>query len=151
MQLSPFFFRLMLIRVLPLAWLAGLRLLRNDEQSCSVGLRYGYLTKNPFGSIYFAALAMAAEMSTGLPALMFIRNAKLNCSMLVTDFRARYFKKAVGQIVFKFESVKTMQQAIAEAAADPLGRSYTAISRGYNADGDLVAEMEVQWSFRARK
>lgn len=147
---SRIIFRLMLIRVLPLAWLAGLRLLRLDEQGCFISLRYSYLTKNPFGSVYFAALSMAAEMSTGLPALMFIRNQKLNCSMLVTDFSARYFKKAVGVIVFKFENVALLQQTITDAVNDPLGKAFTAVSRGYNEAGDLVAEMEVHWGFKGR-
>src|SRR5690606_24535461 len=95
-------FRLMLWRLLPLAAFACLKLLSNNEKQCSIGLSYGYFTNNPFKSIYFAAQAMVAEMSTGLPALFWIRNRKVKVSMLVTGLEARFLKKAVGRIQFTF-------------------------------------------------
>ena len=146
--LSPFLFRLLLLKMLPLGFLAGLQLLRSDEQACYIGLRYSYLTKTPFRSVYFAAQAMAAEMSTGLPALLYLRANKSNTSMLVTDFEARYFKKAVGKIQFRFDDVAALQQAINQAGAE--GTQFLAISRGYNAQNDCVAEMRVSWSFKKR-
>lgn len=147
-SLSPFLFRLMLLRVLPLGFIAGLRLLRCDQHDCRIGIRYGYLTQNPFRSIYFAAMAMAAEMSTGLPALLYFRIQKRNVSMLVTDFQAQYYKKAVGRIVFRFAEVPAMQAAI--DTAGPEGRVFEAVSRGYNAANECVAEMRVSWSFKQR-
>lgn len=145
---SPFLFRLMLLRVLPLAFIAGLRLQRCDAEQCQVSLRYSYLTQNPFRSIYFAALAMAAEMSTGLPALLHLRAQKRNVSMLVTDFRAQYYKKAVGRIVFRFEEVAALQAAIDTAGTE--GKQFEAVSRGYNAANECVAEVLVFWSFKQR-
>jgi hypothetical protein len=145
---SPFLFRLMLLKMLPLGFIAGLELQRADEQACYVGLRYSYLTKNPFRSMYFAAQAMAAEMSTGLPALLHLRATKSNTSMLVTDFEASYFKKAVGKIQFRFEEVAALKQAIDTAGTE--GTQFVAISRGYNAQNDCVAEMRVRWSFKKR-
>ncbi|MDP2187534.1 MAG: DUF4442 domain-containing protein [Sphingobacteriaceae bacterium] len=145
---SPFLFRLMLLKMLPLGFIAGLKLQRADEQACYVGLRYSYLTKNPFRSMYFAAQAMAAEMSTGLPALLHLRATKSNTSMLVTDFEASYFKKAVGKIQFRFEEVAALRQAIDTTGSE--GSQFIAISRGYNAQNECVAEMRVRWSFKKR-
>ena len=145
---SPFLFRLMLLKLLPLGFLAGLKLLQIDSQACVIGLKYSYLTQNPFRSIYFAAQAMAAEMSTGLPALLHLRASKSNTSMLVTDFEARYFKKAVGKIQFRFEEVAALQQAIDDAGSE--GTQFLAISRGFNAQNECVAEMRVRWSFKKR-
>ena len=145
---SPFLFRLMLLKMLPLGFLAGLQLQRADDQVCFVGIRYRYLTKNPFRSIYFAAQAMAAEMSTGLPALLHLRATKSNTSMLVTHFEANYFKKAVGKIQFRFEDVAALHQAIDQAG--PSGTQFIAISRGYTAQNECVAEMRVSWSFKKR-
>jgi len=145
---SPFLFRLMLLKMLPLGFIAGLKLQRADEQACYVGLRHSYLTQNPFRSIYFAVLAMAAEMSTGFPALLHLRATKSNTSMLVTDFEASYFKKAVGKIQFRFEEVAALRQAIDTAGSE--GSQFVAISRGYNAQNECVAEMRVRWSFKKR-
>lgn len=138
----------MLLRVLPLGFIAGLRLLRCDQQQCHIGIRYGYLTKNPFRSTYFAAMAMAAEMSTGLPALLHLRSQKRNVSMLVTDFQAQYYKKAVGRLQFRFEEVVALQAAIDNAGHE--GKVFEAVSRGYNAANECVAEMRVSWSFKQR-
>ena len=55
-MLNPIFFKLFLILKLPLAFLAGVKLkFLNDTQS-TVQIKYNYLNKNPFKSIYFAAL-----------------------------------------------------------------------------------------------
>ena len=63
--LTPWRFKLYLAGKLPLALAAGLRLVRLDAQECVVALPGGWRTRNPFGSTYFAAQAMAAELSTG--------------------------------------------------------------------------------------
>ena len=59
-------------KTLPLAAFAGLRVVRLDEAACAVRLPGGWRTQNPFRSTYFAAQAMAAEMSTGAPALVLL-------------------------------------------------------------------------------
>jgi hypothetical protein len=150
MKLTPFTFRLMLLRILPLAFISGLRLQRVDEAACHVQLKYGYLTQNPFRSIYFAALAMAAEMCSGLPALLYLRRSKVNSSMLVTEMSSVYHKKAVGEITFKFEEVALLEAAIREAVDAPEGRTFDAVSKGFNAQGECVATFTVRWSFRKR-
>lgn len=145
---NPILFRFFLLQKLPLAFLAGLRVKRYDEQACEVSLRYSYLTKNPFKSIYFAALAMAAEMSTGLPALLLIRKSNVAVSMLVTQLTARYSKKARGRIFFRFEDITAMDARIQKTAQTGEGVSFTAISRGFDEQGDEVAVFEIEWSFK---
>lgn len=145
---NPVLFRFFLLQKLPLAYLAGLRVKRYDEQACEVSLRYGYLTKNPFKSIYFAALAMAAEMSTGLPALLLIRKSNVAVSMLVTQLTARYSKKARGKIFFRFDAIAAMEAQIQKTAQTGEGVSFTAVSRGFDELGDEVAVFEIEWSFK---
>ena len=66
---------LYLWRMLPLAAFAGLRITRFDAEACTVTLPGGWRTRNPFASTYFAAQAMAAEMSTGAPGLVMREDA----------------------------------------------------------------------------
>ena len=73
--LSPWGFRLNLLGKLPLAACAGLRIERLDGQTCTVGMPGGWRTRNPFGSTYFAAQTMAAEMATGAPAMVLVAGA----------------------------------------------------------------------------
>ncbi|MFN5008177.1 MAG: thioesterase, partial [Bacteroidota bacterium] len=67
---SSFWFRIYLAKSLPAAFFAGLRISSLSTSSAVVGIRYSWFSKNPFRSIYFAVLAMAAEMSTGILALV---------------------------------------------------------------------------------
>jgi hypothetical protein len=148
--LRPGFFPLYLCFKLPLAACAGLRLKELSENRCVVRLPGGWRTQNPFRSTYFAAQAMAAEMSTGAPAMVLLQGAPASVSMLVRGLSASFTKKATGPTLFTFEDVSGMQAVIDEAGAGDEGREYTARSVGRLLDGTLVAEFDVQWAFRRR-
>src|SRR5262249_50724413 len=91
---NPLGIRALLWSKLPLAAFAGLRVGRLDETGAEVRLPAGWKTQNPFGSTYFAAQAMAAEFSTGAPALWFIEQSGESVSSLVTAISAKFTKKA---------------------------------------------------------
>ena len=137
-------------RTLPLAAFAGLRVVRIDEQACVVRLPGGWRTQNPFRSTYFAAQAMAAEMSTGAPALVLLKDATASVAMLVVGLKVTYTKKLVGPGVFAFEDVAGMKAAIDRAAASGEPVVFAARSVGRDPAGDVVAEFEVTWSFKRR-
>jgi hypothetical protein len=138
-------------KTLPLAAFAGLRVVRLDEGACAVRLPGGWRTQNPFRSTYFAAQAMAAEMSTGAPALVLLEDAPTSVAMLVVGLRASYGKKLVGPGTFTFEDVAGMKAAIERAAASDEAQAFTARSIGRDAAGDVVGEFEVTWSFKRRR
>ena len=141
---------LYLWRMLPLAAFAGLRVVRLDDQGCSVRLPGGWRTRNPFASTYFAAQAMAAEMSTGAPGLVLREDAPRPVSMLVLSVRANYSKRLTGPGSFTCEDVPTIRAAIERAAASDEPQVVSARSIGRNADAEVVAEVVVDWSFKRR-
>ena len=141
---------LYLWRMLPLAAFAGLRVVRLDDQACSVRLPGGWRTRNPFASTYFAAQAMAAEMSTGAPGLVLREDAPRPVSMLVLSVRANYSKRLTGPGSFTCEDVPTIRAAIERAAASDEPQVVSARSIGRNADAEVVAEVVVDWSFKRR-
>jgi hypothetical protein len=138
-------------KTLPLAAFAGLRVQSLDAESCSVRLPGGWRTQNPFGSTYFAAQAMAAEMSTGAPAMVLVAGADASVALLVTQLGARYTKRIVGPSLFTFGDVAGMRAAVAAAAATPEPQVYVARSLGRDARGDVCGEFEIIWSFRRRR
>lgn len=148
--LSPWTYRGYLWLRLPLAAFAGLRLARLDAEACVVALPGGWRTRNPFRSTYFAAQAMAAEMSTGAPAMALVESAASSVALLVREVRGTFTKKAVGTSLFRFEDVAGMRAAVEAAAAGGEGTSFVARSTGRLADGSVVAEFEVTWSFKRR-
>jgi hypothetical protein len=141
---------LWMAKTLPLAAFAGLRVVRLDDQACVVRLPGGWRTQNPFRSTYFAAQAMAAEMSTGAAALVLLRDVRVSVALLVLGLRARYSKKLVGPGLFTFSELSGMRAAIDRAAAADEPQAFTARSVGRDARGDTVAEFEIDWSFRRR-
>jgi hypothetical protein len=148
--LKAWFFKPFLWARVPLAAFAGLRVLSLDETSCTVRLPGGWRTRNPFGSAYFAAQAMAAEMSTGAPALMLTSAAPVSTALIVRELRAVYTKRVVGESFFTFSDVAGMQAAIERAATSDEATSYVARATGRLADDTLVSEFEVTWSFKRR-
>lgn len=137
-------------RMLPLAAFAGLRVTRLDEGACTVELPGGWRTRNPFGSTYFAAQAMAAEMSTGAPALVLRADAPRALSMLVLGLRASYGRRLIGPGAFRCDEVAAIAAAIARAAASDEPQALVVRSTGRDAAGEVVAEFEVSWSFKRR-
>ncbi len=141
---------LYLWRMLPLAAFAGLRITRLDPQACTVTLPGGWRTQNPFRSTYFAAQAMAAEMSTGAPALVLREDAPRSISMLILGLNASYLKRLTGPGAFTCESIPAIAAAIELAAESDTPQTVVARSTGRDAQGQVVAEFEVSWSFRRR-
>ncbi len=148
--LSPVKLRLFLMQKLPMAGLAGLRLLSLTPEEAVVGIRFKFLTQNPFRSIYFACLAMAAEFASGIQAMMHVR-AGGPVSMLVTKLEADFSKKAVGLISFTCTEGARIAQAVAESRATGEGRTVVATSTGTDEAGDVVAVFRITWSFRAKR
>jgi uncharacterized protein DUF4442 len=149
--LNAWLFRAYLIRRIPLAAFAGLRVRRLDEAGCEVWLPGGWRTRNPFASTYFAAQAMAAEMSTGAPAAILVASAPASVAFILRGITAVFTKRIVGGSVFTFEDVGGLRAAVESAAAAPEERAYTGHSTGRTPEGEVAAEFDVTWSFKRRR
>ena len=135
---------------LPLAAFAGLRVAALDDQVCTVILPGGWRTQNPFRSTYFAAQAMAAELSTGAPALMLAAGVPGSVSMLVREIKAVFGKKVVGQSLWVCRDVAAMREVVERAARSGESETFVARSVGQSADGTEFARFEISWSFKRR-
>ena len=147
--LRPWNFRLYLWARLPLAACAGLSLRRLDDTACTVAVPGGWRTRNPFRSMYFAAQSMAAEMSTGAPAMMLAEGAPASVSMLVREVRGVFTRRIQGEAEFTFEDLAGMRAAVERAVASGESESFVARSVGRTRDG-AASEFEITWSFKRR-
>jgi hypothetical protein len=147
---NPFLFRLYLLTRLPSAFFAGLKIAHLDADTCTVTVPYKWFTRNPFRSIYFACLAMAAEMSTGALVMNLVYKRQPPVSMLVIHLEAIYAKKATGRIRLTCTDGPAIQSAIQAAITTGEGQTVRARSAGANANGDLVAEFYITWSFKVK-
>jgi hypothetical protein len=148
---SRFKFSLFLLTKLPAAFFSGVRVQQIDEAGATVTVPYKWFSQNPFKSTYFACLAMAAELSTGVLAMMHTYKSTSAISMLVTGLEAAYFKKATGVTTFTCEQGLEMYETIEAAIASGEGKTIKVKSTGINNNGELVAEFFITWSFKAKK
>ena len=144
----PLKFPLYLLWKLPSAWLAGVRVKQMQEDTCITVVPYRWLSQNPFRSTYFACLGMAAEMSTGLLAIMYTQQTRV--SMLVTGIEAGFHKKAVGKTWFTCEDGAAIAAAVNKAVSTGEGVTITVNSTGRNHDGTVIATFAITWSFKVR-
>ena len=124
---SPFKFWLFQWLRLPAAARAGVRLDEVDYKRAIASVPYKNATKNPFRSTYFACLAMAAEMSTGIIALLATTGNSHSVAMLVANLEGTFVKKATGEPVI--------------VKANTIGR---------NKAGEEIARFTITWSFKRR-
>lgn len=146
---NPLKLKLFMLRSLPMAYLAGLRLRELTPEQATITVPFKYLTKNPFRSIYFACLSMAAEMASGILALMHLQGQG-RVSMLVVGLEAEFTRKATGLVAFTCPDGPRIAQAIAASRASGEGCTATCTSTGTDEAGDVVATFRITWSFRAR-
>lgn len=149
-MLHPFKFRLFALMKLPSAFFSGVRVRTLDQNTCTVSVPYKWFSQNPFRSTYFACLAMAAEMSTGVLALMYLHKLEPAVSMLVVKLEAEYFKKATDKTTFICKQGEEFCHIIERALVTGESQQMVAISEGFNETGDLIARFHITWSFKAR-
>lgn len=143
-------FRLFLLFKLPSAFFCGVRVRQLEDSRCITSVPYKWLSQNPFRSTYFACLAMAAEMSTGVLAMLYTHKQQPAVSMLVVELQAVYHKKATGRTYFTCEDGNLFKEAIATAIATNDARTVVAKSIGRNDKNELIAEFIITWSFRPK-
>jgi Domain of unknown function (DUF4442) len=147
---DPFKLRMFLFFKLPSAFFSGVRVRDIDAAHCHVTVPFKWFSQNPFKSTYFACLAMAAEMSTGVLGLMQVYKRKPAVSMLVVGLEANYFKKATERTHFICEDGVLFEKAVDETIATGEARTVKARSVGKNTAGEVVAEFYITWSFKAK-
>ena len=147
---SPWKMRWFFFNHLPSAFFWGFRIQEVSPEKGVVRLPYSWFTKNPFRSIYFAAQAGAAELSTGMLALLALAG-KPAVSMLVVGVKVTYSKKADTASTFTCEDGIAVFETIEKALETGEGQILTMKSVGRRADGMIVSETEITWSFKKKK
>ncbi len=146
----PIKYKFFLLTKLPIAFISGLRVIQLNEHEASVAVKFKWVNQNPFRSIYFAVLSMAAELSTGVLAFGQIFEREPSVSMLVVKLEAAFFKKAVGKIIFHCNDGKQIAEAVESTLQSGISTNVTCISSGLNEQGEEVARFMITWSFKAK-
>jgi hypothetical protein len=142
------FFLVFLIKLPSLIWF-GIRLHTISPEVCGVSIPYSWRSQNPFRSIYFAAQAAAAELSTGFLVTTAIAG-RPKISMLVTGFEMNFEKKATSRTIFTCEEGQKIIEAVDKAYATGEGQTVTVETVGIQASGEVVSRARLTWSFKVK-
>lgn len=145
---NPLIFWWAMLFKLPSAIFWRLKMKSLNSEKCEVTIPYSWRSQNPFKSIYFAALAGAAELSTGALCQVALAG-KGSFSMLVVDFRAEYSKKASEKITFICDQGSELEGLI-NAMQVGENAQLLLLSTGYNLSGEQVAKFFITWSFKRK-
>ncbi|MCB9425731.1 MAG: DUF4442 domain-containing protein [Flavobacteriales bacterium] len=148
---SPITINRFILFKLPSAFFCGVRVKSFDGMSCKVSVKYRWINQNPFRSLYFAVQAMAAELSTGALMMHQIQNSKHKISMLVTENKAVFTKKAIGTIIFACSDGNRIRETIQKAIETMEGQEIWLQSIGIDEHGDQVSKMEFCWSIKVKQ
>jgi len=141
--------RLYFLQKLPSAFFWGLRIDTIAPDMAAVRIPYRWSTKNPFRSIYFAAQAGAAELSTGLLCLLALQGQP-KVSMLVVNLEVSYAKKADTVSTFTCQDGAAVFAAVQKAVETNEPQTISMKSIGKRADGTIVSETIITWSFKRK-
>jgi hypothetical protein len=134
---------------LPAALFMGVRVKKITPELGQTTLPYGWRSQNPFNSIYFAAQAAAAEMSTGLLGMLAIEG-RGKISILVSHIEVEFTKKATSLTTFTCEQGAEVFEVVERAIQTKTPQSITMVSKGVQATGELVSVTKVTWTFKAK-
>ena len=136
---------------LPLAYLAGVRILSIEDNKADVKIKHKWINQNPFKSMFWAVQGMAAELSTGAMVIDQIKNSGRKISMLVQNNNANFSKKATGKITFTCEDGHLIADAISKTIETGEGQKFWMKSVGVNKDGVVVSTFKFEWTIRLKK
>ena len=151
MELTPRKINLFNLFKLPAAFFTGIRVKTISDEACSVSVKHRWINQNPFKSMFWAAQGMAAEMATGVLVMKGIENLGKNVSMLVTNQRGNFTKKATGKIRFECHHGGLVANALEESAENGEGRVITMKAEGFNKDGMSVCNFHFEWSLKVKQ
>lgn len=147
---SPLKMGFFMLTKLPAAFFSGVRVKNIEATHCEIKVPFFWFSQNPFRSTYFACLAMAAEMSSGLLAMLHVYKSNPTVSMLVLTVTGNFYKKATGKTIFRCEDGAAIEAAVQKAKETGEGVTVESLSKGYNEKGEVVAEFKVLWTFKAK-
>lgn len=148
---TPMGVRAFMLAKMPLGMAAGLRVDAVDRTSCTVSLPGGWRTQNPFGSMYWAAQGMAAEMATGVQGYILANAAPVPVRMILSGCEGSFSRMCKGRGSFVFDQGAAVEAAILQTLSSGETVSCSTDVVGFDPGGVEVSRWTFTWSFRAKK
>ena len=134
------------MRRLPMGLLSGMVIESLNEDSCRVILKDRPWIRNPFGSVFWAVMGMAAELSTG--ALIYAYLSGTNTKYILIGVKCDFLKKLRGKSFYFCPSGKEVLRNL-ENLENPGDTCTVQLSvTAHDQAGNIVADFKFYWQFR---
>ncbi|HZV71329.1 MAG TPA: DUF4442 domain-containing protein [Saprospiraceae bacterium] len=143
---NPWKMRLWMLRRLPMGMISGMKIESLDENGCKVVLEDRFWIRNPFGSVFWAVMGMAAELSTG--ALIHAYVSGTNIKYILTGVKGEFLKKVRGKSFYFCHSGQEVERKL--RTLNSPGETFT-ISlpvTAHDQAGQMVASFEFYWQLK---
>jgi len=135
---------------LPSAYFSGVRVTSITNQEAMATVKYQWINQNPFKSLYWATQGMASELVTGILVMKQIDESGKKISMLVTEQKGVFTKKATGRITFICKDGNKIKAAIDKTIATGEGQTLAMTAEGFNEEYENVSQFEYTWSVKVK-
>lgn len=136
---------------LPSAYLSGIRVTSITNQEAMASVKHQWINQNPFKSLYWATQGMASELVTGILVMKVIAESRKKISMLVTEQKGVFTKKATGKITFICKDGNKIKAAIDKTIATGEGQTLIMTAEGFNEEYESVSQFEYTWSIKLKQ
>ena len=85
---------------IPLIFYINPKIISLNDEEIKVAIALNRRTRNHYGSMYFGALAVGADISVGLFAMSLVRKSGANLQLLFKDFEIQFHKRAEDTTIF---------------------------------------------------
>ncbi|MEO9967496.1 MAG: DUF4442 domain-containing protein [Reichenbachiella sp.] len=149
-MLNAWLFRFFLFLRLPMGWATGMKVIALETDRAATTVAHRWLNQNPFKSMYFAVMAMAAELSTGALALLAIEGIKPSVASIIVNMDGEFIKRATSRVKFTCEDGKAVFDAVERCLVTGESEVVKMRTVGRTSDGTEVAIFHFTWSFKQR-
>lgn len=148
--LSPFKQKLFYLKSLPMGLISGIKLIYLDETKSVSEVPFRWRNKNPFRSMYFAVLSMAAELSTAAPVMLALKDFDADVALIIVELKVDFVKKAQSKTTFTCTEYSRIHATLAQLKQAEDTAAITIKTTGRDISDEEVATFYFTWSFRRR-
>jgi hypothetical protein len=102
---------------IPLLFYLKPSVVEKSEKRVVIKIPLSRRSKNHQGSMYFAALAMGADVSVGLLAVELINRQEEKISFIFKDFNAEFYRRATADVFFSCDQGSEIAQLVKKACS----------------------------------
>lgn len=126
------------------------RLIYLDDQKVSLKIRLRRRTKNHLNSMYFGALAVGADIASGIHAFYLSEQLGRKVSIAFKNFEGEFIKRAESDVIFDSDQGDLVKKAIMTSleTGERINQQITVYA--FNTDAEEVARFSLTLSVKVK-